>query len=185
MSCKDGEGGRIVLVLLAQGGCLRLHGAVVGVPITSLEFESREDFESRASCPSTICGHIGDRWIRSFPERTGLGRRLGYLGGAVASIAIMELAGVFTFLPGPWNFGLAVFIVVIPVICAERVPYLDFVPAWFVGSGMFFAVMGLGSASSYGEGVSQLMFSCFIGMIFGYVTVWGRGKYEATLPKTE
>jgi len=106
---------------------------------------------------------------------------LGYLGGAVASIAIMELAGVFSGIPGPWNFGLAVFIVVIPVICAERVPYLDFVPAWFVGSGMFFAVMGLGSASSYGEGVSQLMFSCFVGMIFGYVTVFGRGKYEASL----
>jgi hypothetical protein len=105
----------------------------------------------------------------------------GYLGGALASIAIMELAGAFSGIPAPWGLGLAVFIIVIPVICAERVPAFNFVPAWFVGAGMYFAIMSLGGATSHGAATTQLMFSCFIGMIFGYVTVFGRGKYEASL----
>jgi len=87
----------------------------------------------------------------------------GYLGGALASMAIMKLAGLFSGIPHPWGLGLAVFIIVIPVICAERVPYFDFVPAWFVGAGMYFAIMSLGGAKGHGDATAQLMFSCFIG----------------------
>jgi len=115
---------------------------------------------------------------------------LGYLGGAVASVAIMELAGVFF----GWGLGKAailpaVFIVVIPVISAERVPGFDFVPAWFVGAGVFFGVMGFKTSlkawpadmshwAKYGTTAADLMVSCAVGMVFGVVTVYLRGKYE-------
>lgn len=116
---------------------------------------------------------------------------LGYLGGAVASVAIMELGRVF----GDLGLGkaaglLAVFIVVIPVISAERVPGFNFVPAWFVGAGVFFGVMGLtawpaGTSqwAKYGTTGAYLMVSCAVGMVFGVVTVALRSRYEASLKK--
>ena len=116
---------------------------------------------------------------------------LGYLGGAVAAIAIFELMGLLS----GWGLGdapalaIAVFIVVIPVISSERVPYLDFVPAWFVGAGVFFGVMsiktvwpdGAGTWTKYGITVTHLMVSCLVGLIYGVVTVFIRTKYEAWL----
>ena len=133
---------------------------------------------------------------------------LGYLGGAVASIAIMEMAGGMTFL-GAMAVPIAVLIVVVPVICSERVPMFDFVPAWFVGAGAFFGLTTLQSIASSqriadatvaalkaGAGVEEItdlaawghmdvgiacLLSCVVGMIFGVVTVIGRKKYEAML----
>ena len=115
---------------------------------------------------------------------------LGYLGGAVASVAIMELAGVFV----GWGLGgaavpVAVFFIVIPVISAERVPGFNFVPAWFVGAGVFFGVMGLkqdwpagaSAWAKYGITGAYLMVSCAVGMVYGVVTVFLRVKYEAWL----
>ncbi len=117
---------------------------------------------------------------------------LGYLGGAVASVAIIELAGVF----GGWGLGNAgilpaVLIVVVPVICAERVPGFDFVPAWFVGAGVFFGIMTLkkdwpadaSKWANYGLAGSYLMVSCAVGMVYGVVTVAFRSRYEAWLKK--
>ena len=115
---------------------------------------------------------------------------LGYLGGAVASVAIMELAG----LCAGWGLGqaavpVAVFVVVIPVISAERVPGFNFVPAWFVGAGIFFGLIGLSVAipsldklakwDKYLEAGLYLMVSCAIGQVYGIVTVFIRKRYEA------
>ncbi len=115
----------------------------------------------------------------------------GYLGGAVASIAIFELSGLLggIGLTGNLPLWIAVFIVVIPVICAERVPGFNFVPAWFVGAGVFFGFMthntvwpdGACNWTKYCITTNTLMVSCLIGMIFGWVTVTIRGKYEACL----
>lgn len=117
----------------------------------------------------------------------GLKVLLAYAGGAAASVAIMELAPVL----GGWGLGqaarpVAVFIVVIPVICAERVPGFDFIPGWFVGAGVYFALMGLypwpGSMAKwdkYLEAGLFLMVSCAIGQVYGVVTVFIRKRYEA------
>ncbi len=127
---------------------------------------------------------------------------LGYAAGAVAAIAIFELMGVMmsdwmgVLLKGGklgWNMGaapalaIAVFIVVIPVISSERIPYLDFVPAWFVGAGVVFGILsiktvwpeGAGKWTKYGITVTHLMVSCLVGLIYGVVTVFIRTKYEA------
>ena len=118
---------------------------------------------------------------------------LGYLGGAVASVAILELNGVFA----GWGLGgaalpLAVFIIVIPVISAEQVPWLDFVPAWFVGAGVFFGLITTktdwpaeaGMGMKYWIAGQHLMVSCAVGMVFGIVTVFLRTKYETWLKST-
>jgi len=112
---------------------------------------------------------------------------LGYLGGAVASVAIMELIG----LCAGWGLGqaagpVAVFPVVVLVICAERVPGFNFVPAWFVGAGVYFALMELhklpgaqGKWDRYLEAGLYLMVSCAVGMAYGIITVFIRKRYEA------
>jgi len=123
--------------------------------------------------------------------KTGVKTFLGYFAGGVASIAIFELMALLM----GWNLGaapalaIAVFIVVIGVISGERIPWLDFVPAWFVGAGVFFGVMSIKTVwpegactwTKYGLTMTYLMVSCLIGLIYGVVTVLIRGKYEAWL----
>jgi len=120
---------------------------------------------------------------------------LGYLGGAVASVAIFELTGALAPSLGAASaLAIAVFLVVIGVISAERVPWFNFVPSWFVGAGVFFGVMSIYTgwewASDspraaqwlhYLEAGTYLMVSCLVGQVYGYVTVLCRGKYEAWL----
>jgi len=105
---------------------------------------------------------------------------LGYLGGAIASIAILELAGVLSFLD-PMHVPVAVLIVVVPVICADRVPWFNFVPAWFVGAGVFFALKVHIGVPSYKDAAIMSLLSCIVGCLFGVVTILGRAKYEASL----
>jgi len=112
---------------------------------------------------------------------------LAYLGGAAASVAIFELAG----LCAGWGLGqaavpVAVFPVVVLVICAERVPGFSFVPGWFVGAGVYFALMGLykfpgdpGKWDKYLQAGLYLMVSCAVGMVYGIVTVFIRTRYES------
>ena len=116
---------------------------------------------------------------------------LGYAAGAVASVAIFELFGLLAGSLDPATaLSLAVFPVVIGVICGERVPWFDFVPAWFVGAGVFFGIMeiyqgfpeGVSTWTKYGIAGTYLMVSCLVGFLFGIVTVFLRAKYEATLP---
>jgi len=120
---------------------------------------------------------------------------LAYFAGAVASVAIFELAGLFQKwgLSEAASYPVAVFPVVIGVICGERVPWFDFVPAWFIGAGVFFGIMGLkqdwpaGTTTTwdkYGTTFAFLMVSCAIGQVYGIVTVFLRTKYQARVKAT-
>ena len=112
---------------------------------------------------------------------------LGYLGGAVASIAIFELIGLISRqapqLAGTPALAISVFAVVLPAICFERVPMFNFIPAWFVGAGVFFGVMALGPKpqTTYFSTGAHLMVSCAVGMVYGVATVLFRTRYEAWL----
>ncbi len=115
---------------------------------------------------------------------------IGYAGGIIASVAIFELMGVFA---GPmglyWGGALAVFCVVIPVMCAERVEILNFIPAWFLGAGVFFALAGMHKPSTT-AGYIQIavpeMIACLVGLFYGYCTVSFRKWYEKkVMPATE
>ena len=120
----------------------------------------------------------------------GLKTLIGYIGGIVASVLIMEMSGLFSQANQSWALPLAVFIVVIPVIMAERVKLINFVPAWFIGSGMFFVLrsgapfgaMGTRWGAHWDVGLA-IVAACLVGQIFGVITVWSRMAYEGMLPK--
>jgi len=111
----------------------------------------------------------------------------GYAGGILASIAIFELNGVLSSLnsaPIPWGLCVAVFVVVIPVIMMEKVPGLDFIPAYFIGAGVFFALMthggkpeGMCTTSWYGTAALAELVACAIGLVYGWITVTVRVCY--------
>jgi metal-dependent amidase/aminoacylase/carboxypeptidase family protein len=68
----------------------------------------------------------------------------------------------------------------------EKVPGLDFIPAYFIGAGVFFALMthggkpeGMGTAGWYGTAALAELVACAIGLGFGWVTVTARGWYTA------
>lgn len=126
--------------------------------------------------------------------KMGLKTLVGYFGGAVCSVAIMEGAGFFAGVGfgGSTNLYLAVFFVVILVICAERVPGMDFVPSWFVGAGVFFGLMNLDTFAAgasafdkYLQSTGNLMWSCLFGLVFGAGTVYFRTWYESRLNTAE
>jgi len=102
----------------------------------------------------------------------------GYISGIVASIAIMQFGGAFSGL-GFYAFPVAVFIVVIPCICLERLPPFDFVPALFVGAGTFFGFMSYVDGATYMSATFTELVYCVIGLFYGWVTVSLRGRYEA------
>lgn len=125
---------------------------------------------------------------------------VGYLTGIIASIVIIELMGApgIKGLPtvGGMNLAMAaaVFIVVIPAIMSENAK--NFVPALFIGSGCFFALftimsgnpelmktLGDGKVAKYLLATRVELVYCLIGQIFGMITVFWRGKYEASLAK--
>ena len=109
----------------------------------------------------------------------GIRTFLGYVSGIVASIAIMELGKALGGPLGYWAFPAAVGIIVVPVICLEKVKWLDFVPSIFVGAGVFFGFMTYIKDATYGGAAVSELFYCLFGLVFGYITVVFRGWYEA------
>lgn len=113
----------------------------------------------------------------------GIRTFLGYVSGVVASIAIMTLGSALGSLSF-WAFPTAVLAIVIPVICLEKVKWLDFVPSVFVGAGVFFGFMSyIQGATFTGAAVTEL-FYCLFGLVYGYITVTFRVWYEAKVAET-
>ena len=121
----------------------------------------------------------------------GLRAWIGYATGIAASIAIIALMGfpVIKNIPavGGMNLvmALAVFIVVIPAIMSENLK--NMVPALFIGSGAFFGLSQIMSAANpevthLDVARAELVY-CAVGLLFGFITVFWRGKYEASLKK--
>ena len=104
-----------------------------------------------------------------------------YVAGIVASVAIMLLGGALGGL-GFFAFPIAVFVVVIPCICLERIPPFDFVPALFVGAGIFFGFMSYVPGATFVTATITELVYCLVGLGYGWMTVTLRGKYEASLP---
>lgn len=104
---------------------------------------------------------------------------IGYFLGIIASIGIMTLGGVFG---GFFGVPLAILILVIPCICLERIEITNYVPALFIGAGAYFGIMGYISGSTGGGFVEYMgveLFYCVFGLVWGWLTVVLRGKYEA------
>ena len=109
---------------------------------------------------------------------------LGYANGIIASILIMELGKALTGAGlGFMAFPVAVFVVVVPVMCLEKVKWLDFIPAVFVGAGVFFGFMSYVKGATYAGAAATELIYCAIGLFYGYMTVTFRGMYEAAVNK--
>jgi hypothetical protein len=112
--------------------------------------------------------------------KMGLKTFIGYLGGIIASIAIFELGDLLSGADGNllgfyWGYAIAVLIVVVPVISAQRVPWVDFVPSYFIGAGVFFGLMShcgvAHTAAEYAKLTGAEMLACGLGLVWGWVTV--------------
>ena len=99
---------------------------------------------------------------------------IGYAGGIIASVIIFTLGGVFAASLGAyWGTALAVFLVVIPLMCVEKVEILNFIPAWFIGAGVFFALAFMakaGTMAGYVEIAVPEMIACVIGLMLAGVS---------------
>jgi hypothetical protein len=121
--------------------------------------------------------------------KMGFKTLVGYFGGVVASVAIFEIAALLGGLntaTTPWGLYLAVFLVVVPVIAAQKVPGIDFVPSYFLGAGVFFALMtylqkpeGLSRWGWYAALTVPEMIACAVGLVYGWVTITFQTFYTA------
>ena len=113
----------------------------------------------------------------------GIKTLIGYVMGILASIAIMVLgSGQFSGF-GFFAFPLAVLLVVIPVIFLEKIKWLDFIPAIFVGAGAFFAFMSYVPNANFIIATKTELIYCVLGLIYGYITVTLRSVYERKVAK--
>lgn len=115
----------------------------------------------------------------------------GYVGGIIASVVLIKLGGLFSGLDGStvaWGTVLAVFFVAFLIISAERVPSIDFLPSYFIGSGAYFAIISyvqrpdsVGEYLWYFQVAIPLLISVAIGLLFGWCTVYFRIWYDARM----
>jgi len=109
---------------------------------------------------------------------------LGYVLGVLSAILIIELAGALSS-TGFWMVPLAVLVMVIPMCSMERAHSLiDFVPAIFVSSAVYFAFTQIYPATTTRTSMAvTILVYCGIGMILGYVTIAIRAAYEKMVAK--
>ena len=109
---------------------------------------------------------------------------LGYVLGVLSAILIIALAGVLGS-TGFWAVPLAVLVMVIPMCSMERAHSLiDFVPAIFVSSAVYFAFTQIYPATTTISSMAiTILVYCGIGMILGYITISIRTAYEKMVAK--
>jgi len=108
---------------------------------------------------------------------------LGYVLGILSAILIINLAGAVN--SKFWAVPLAVLVMVIPMCSMERAHSLiDFVPAIFVSSAVYFAFTQIypSTTTPVSMGITILVY-CALGMILGFITIWLRAAYEKSVAK--
>jgi len=113
----------------------------------------------------------------------------GYIGGIIASVILIELGGAFSALDGrvvAWGTVLAVFFVAFLIISADRVPAINFLPSYFIGSGAYFAIIsyvqrpdGTDPYLWYIHVAVPLLIASVAGLAFGWVTVYFKTWFDA------
>lgn len=101
---------------------------------------------------------------------------LGFIVGIIGSIIIFTLAGIFA------GYGMNASLIAIPIavstvvlfmVLCEKVPYFNNVAAIFLGTSLFFALMGTPAIGSEGYGIAAfgLLLYATIGFASGWITV--------------
>jgi hypothetical protein len=115
----------------------------------------------------------------------GIRAAIGYVIGVSFSVVIILLAGVFSctgFIAVP----LGVFFVVFAVLYLEKAqPWFDLIPAMFVASGCWFGIMNYvpGAQESICSAVCVELIYGFIGLLFGWITITGKGMLAKAFEK--
>jgi hypothetical protein len=108
---------------------------------------------------------------------------IGYVIGMIASIAIMYGGGQLGAL-GFWAMPLILLILVPVILYLDIEPeMLSFVPAVFVGAGVFFGIMSYIPGATFTNAFISEGIYCVIGLIFGWITITFRGWYEGKVIK--
>jgi len=93
------------------------------------------------------------------------------------------LSIAFGFMPW-WAVPLAVVILVIPMMLAERVPPINNVAAIFLGTGVYFSLSAAGAFKDFTfpqymlVGAAELLY-VLIGFAAGWITIWFNQKVSA------
>jgi hypothetical protein len=112
----------------------------------------------------------------------GIRAMIGYVVGVSFSVVIMLLAGVFSS-TGFMAVPLAVFFVVFAVLYLEKVPWIDLIPAMFVASGCYFGIMTYVPEASFCTAACVELVYGFIGLLFGWITITGKGMISKIIEK--
>jgi hypothetical protein len=105
--------------------------------------------------------------------KNGIRAAISYVLGISFSVVIMLLAGAFSSL-GFFAVPLGVFLVVVPVLYLEKMPWVDLIPAIFVASGCYFGIMTYVPEATFGTAAFVELVYGFIGLIFGWITITGK-----------
>jgi hypothetical protein len=116
--------------------------------------------------------------------KDGIRAAIGYVVGILFSIGIVKIAGLFAFTPF-FAVPIAVFIVVFVVLYLEKVPWIDYIPSMFVASGCFFGIINYvpGGGENFCHAATVEIIYGFIGLLFGWITVTGKGLLAKALEK--
>lgn len=112
----------------------------------------------------------------------GIKSFLSYICGIVASILIIMLAGLFSSF-GFFAVPVAIILIVFPILYLEKIPYLDLIPALFVGSGTFFGMMNYVPDATFCTAFCVEMIYATIGLLFGWITIMGKSYIEKKCSK--
>ena len=115
----------------------------------------------------------------------GIKAAIGYVIGISFSIVIWKLAGLFGSCgAGFFAVPLGVLFVVFAVLYLEKAkPWFDLIPAMFVASGCFFGIMNYVPDVTLGTAVCVELIYGFIGLLFGWITITGKGYLAKALEK--
>lgn len=103
---------------------------------------------------------------------------ISYALGVIASILIMTMGGALTPALGFFAVPLAVGVIACAAIFLERNDWTSCIPALFIGAGAFFAFMNYVPGATFCNASLTIMVYCLIGLVFGFVTILLRSKYE-------
>ena len=113
---------------------------------------------------------------------------LGIFAGVLAAIAIYVLVGIFAGVGmnvGLLAIPLAVFTLVIFMLLLEKAPYFNNVAAVFLGTGVFFGLMGTPAIAEAGYGmvlVGEMVYAA-IGLFAGWLTIQIRQAVDKPVKK--
>ena len=115
----------------------------------------------------------------------GIKAFISYAFGIIVSILIITLGGSMNPALGFFSVPLAVGIMACAAIFLERNDWTSCIPALFIGAGAFFAFLSYVPGATFNNASFTILVYCFIGLLFGYITILLRSKYEEESEKQD